>query len=211
MSILSPLTIWRFCLPAPTTTLDIPRHKVLKPSNLDIVERALETPVYIVPPEDMTCIRVCVRSVSIPVICQFSNVVGAYLHQIHWIHDRVFLRNVSSVLVLIIPQPPKSSLQLYQQMRLPTCYDQGRSPQVEPHIYHSSALSLPFFQHATLQLNWFLQSYITHSYSSPGTASGLPCVCRVIFSADGTSAAGRDACVATLTCGKDGRDDSRWR
>lgn len=32
-------------LPAPTTTLDIPRHNVRNPSNLEIVERAFDMPV----------------------------------------------------------------------------------------------------------------------------------------------------------------------
>jgi hypothetical protein len=45
--------------PAPSTTLDSPRHSVLKPSTLDMVIMALEMPEYTAVGEGLTtCIRV---------------------------------------------------------------------------------------------------------------------------------------------------------
>lgn len=46
-------------VPAPTITLDTPRHNALMPSTLDIVAIALETPVYTAAGVGLTtCIRV---------------------------------------------------------------------------------------------------------------------------------------------------------
>lgn len=107
-------------------------------------------------------------------------------------------KSVSTAILWIVPDVQNLSLQLYQRMRQPTCCDPGHILQVAPHIYHSSALLYPLvLQYRMIDI--FCSLGEAHSYSSPATASGLPCVCSVIFSADGTSAAGRDACVATLT------------
>jgi hypothetical protein len=46
--------------PAPSTTLDTPRHNVRKPSTLDMVSMALLMPVYTAVGDGLTiCIRVC--------------------------------------------------------------------------------------------------------------------------------------------------------
>jgi len=47
-------------IPAPTITLEIPRHNAPTPSTLDIVAIALDTPVYTAAGVGLTtCMRVC--------------------------------------------------------------------------------------------------------------------------------------------------------
>lgn len=123
--------------------------------------------------------------------------IPTYLHKIYRIHHCVFLGGVS--LLALLPAAiaiEGYSLQQCRQKRPPSCCDLNHNLQVRPHI------CIPSVFHPQAILLRTESSRIgfspTYSNSSPGTASGLLCVCIDIFSAGCTSAAGRDACVATL-------------
>ena len=79
------------------TTLDRPLHNVLKPSTLEIVTIALEIPEYMAVGDGLTtCIRVfCTVSASVADFSNSSLVLAAYLEEVDWVHDRVFLQRVS--------------------------------------------------------------------------------------------------------------------
>jgi hypothetical protein len=72
-------------------TLDKPLHNVRKPSTREIVTMAFEMPEYMAVGDGLTtCIRVFSQSAHVARQSLCFRV--AYLEEVDWIHDRVFLR-----------------------------------------------------------------------------------------------------------------------